>query len=167
MEADSTDNNFFRTLGETGLVGFVTFYGIIFFLLKDVFWTIRAKNIQAAVFSIGFTASTCGLMITAMYLDVFAASKVAFVYWAVAGLILKYIQLQYTPAEQKENALRHFKNIKLHIIKHGRYMLCFFFSFILHQNPYMEHTPIKDIELETSGLEQLTRARCFIKDTSI
>ncbi|HOC07848.1 MAG TPA: O-antigen ligase family protein, partial [Candidatus Woesebacteria bacterium] len=37
-EAESTDNNFLRTLGETGLLGFITFYGIflvIFYQIKQ------------------------------------------------------------------------------------------------------------------------------------
>lgn len=163
MEADSTDNNFFRTLGETGLLGFVTFYGIVFFLLKDVLKTIYIKNVHTGTLSIGFAASTLGLLITAAYLDVFAASKVAFIYWAIAGLILKNIQLQQTPAEQKEHILQHLKRINMHFTSHWPlYIVLLFSFFVLHQNPFMEHSPTKDIEGATQGLEQLASARCFL-----
>ncbi len=165
MEADSTDNNYLRTLGETGLLGFVTFYGIVYFILQDLFKEMRAKQSQIAALSIGFSASTIGLLITATYLDVFAASKVAFVYWAIAGILLKNVQLHQTLVDQKEQLLKHVFAIKSHIARHWTmYAIIMLSFFLLHQNPYMNHNPTKDIESKTQELEQLATARCFLSE---
>lgn len=86
-EAESTDNNFLRTLGETGLLGFITFYGIFWI----IFYQIK-KNKAASYWlksvNLAFLAATIGLLVNALYIDVFASSKVAFTYWALAGAIL-------------------------------------------------------------------------------
>lgn len=86
-EAESTDNNFLRTLGETGLLGFITFYGIfllIFYLLK----TNKRASFWLKSLNLAFFAASIGLLVNALYIDVFASSKVAFTYWALAGAIL-------------------------------------------------------------------------------
>jgi len=86
-EAESTDNNFLRTLGETGLLGFITFYGIfvlIFYLLKSN----KHASPWLKSLNLAFFAASIGLLANALYIDVFASSKVAFTYWALAGAIL-------------------------------------------------------------------------------
>lgn len=92
-EADSTDNNFLRTLGETGLLGFITFYGVV----AIAFWYgVRAylsRDPLLQTIAVGFLAASVGLLINAVYIDVFASSKVAFTYWALAGLLLAYMSL--------------------------------------------------------------------------
>lgn len=164
MEADSTDNNFLRTIGETGLLGFVSFYGIVMFFLKDLFASIRAQHGRSSAASIGFMGSTIGLLTTAIYLDVFAASKVAFVFWGLAGLMLKNGQLEQTSIEKKENVLKHVVRIRAHLIAHWPLYAVFLFTFfLLHQNPYMNHNPTKDIESATKGVEQLASARCYLR----
>jgi len=88
-EADSTDNNFLRTLGETGLLGFITFYGVVGYV-TFVAWRLYARSTDRLlqIFAVGFIAGTAGLLINAMLIDVFAASKVAFTYWALAGVVI-------------------------------------------------------------------------------
>ena len=92
--ADSTDNNFLRTLGETGLLGFVTFYGTILssFILAVI--GLKKKDNLLSTLSIGYLAATIGLLFNALFIDVFAASKVAFTFWAVTGLFLGYYELK-------------------------------------------------------------------------
>lgn len=89
-EAESTDNNFLRTLGETGLLGFVTFYGMVTISLFYAFKLICTKDRLGQALAIGFVAGSIGLLINAVYIDVFAASKVAFTYWACAGILIGY-----------------------------------------------------------------------------
>lgn len=89
-EADSTDNNFLRTLGETGLFGFITFYGIILFAMHQAYILARshsAKSIETAV-AFAFFGASFGLLLNALYIDVFAASKVALAYWSFAGIVI-------------------------------------------------------------------------------
>ena len=86
-EAESTDNNFLRTLGETGLLGFISFYGI----LLVIFWQIKHSSSQdplVQALNLAFIAASIGLLANALYIDVFASSKVAFSYWALAGTVI-------------------------------------------------------------------------------
>lgn len=88
-EADSTDNNFLRTLGETGALGFITFYGVILIAVRLAYVVLkRSENDELSrVFAVSFIGATIGLLVNAMYIDVFAASKVAFTFWAFTGVI--------------------------------------------------------------------------------
>jgi hypothetical protein len=90
-DAESTDNDFLRTLGETGLFGFLTFYGSMITALV-IAWkaALRLKDRWLHALTVGFTAITIGLFINAVYIDVFVSSKVIQTYWMIAGLILAY-----------------------------------------------------------------------------
>ena len=92
-DAESTDNNFLRDLGETGLLGFLTFYGAIMAVLVLTIKNIRKLKHEPLflAFGVGMVAGTIGLLLNASYIDVFAASKVAETYWAMVGLLLAII----------------------------------------------------------------------------
>lgn len=88
-EAESTDNDYLRTLGETGILGFGAFFGTIAYFLATL-WMRQAKTHspwQRGLF-FAIISGTLGLLINATYIDVFEASKVAFTFWAVAGMAL-------------------------------------------------------------------------------
>ncbi|KUK79078.1 MAG: Uncharacterized protein XD95_0627 [Microgenomates bacterium 39_7] len=98
-EAESTDNNFLRTLGETGLLGFITFYSIIVVSITLAFKlfnsqivekqaNLRANKALLIGLSAGYIGATIGILVNALYIDVYASSKVAFTYWSLTGLIL-------------------------------------------------------------------------------
>ncbi len=92
-EAESTDNNYLRSLGETGLAGFIAFYSIIVAALTLSIKTLRkkaSKHLTAfeKLVLIGFIAGTLGLLVNATYIDVFVASKIAQLYWAYAGMAM-------------------------------------------------------------------------------
>lgn len=93
-EAESTDNNFLRTLGETGLFGFIFFYGIIVINIIIAFKFVHYQNIFISALSIGFIAASIGLLLNATYIDVYASSKVAFTYWILTGLTLGIYYLE-------------------------------------------------------------------------
>ncbi len=105
-EAESTDNNFLRTLGETGLLGFVSFYAIILvnglLALKLVKSQIIKKNSlqntdKAFVIALGagYIGASIGLLVNALYIDVYASSKVAFTYWTVSGILVSLCYQDY------------------------------------------------------------------------
>lgn len=88
-EAESTDNDYLRALGETGLLGFLSFFSIIFLVLKKAAASLKKeKNTILAIFQAAFIAFTAGLLINALYIDVFEASKVAYIFWALTGVLL-------------------------------------------------------------------------------
>jgi len=88
-EAESTDNDFLRTLGETGILGFIAFYGTILYI---TYYLWRNLNLikDPIFFSMvaGFTGLVFGLLANALYIDVFVSSKVAYTFWGLTGIIL-------------------------------------------------------------------------------
>ena len=93
-EAESTDNDYLRALGETGILGFFAFYGTIFLTLRYA-WTNRRHLQDPLTYAIiaGIATGSIGLLINATYIDVFEASKVAFTFWALIGLMVALIDL--------------------------------------------------------------------------
>lgn len=93
-EAESTDNDFLRTLGEVGLLGALTFYGpIALFLYRFSQSVVIKQRALASGVLFGIAAGSLGMLFNALYIDVFAASKVAFLFWAVMGLGFSVLEL--------------------------------------------------------------------------
>jgi len=88
-QAESTDNDYLRLLGETGLLGFLAFLSI-FFVIAKYLWLAFQKTKEP--FFIAFFAAgigiTFGLLVNALYIDVFESSKVAYTYWSLMGIML-------------------------------------------------------------------------------
>lgn len=94
-EAESTDNDFLRALGETGLLGFITFFGAIVAIGWYAFKAgLKSKEPLFKAYLLGFVAASMALLLNAFYIDVFEASKVALSFWGMAGiaLALPYIE---------------------------------------------------------------------------
>lgn len=84
---EATDNDYFRWLGEFGLLGFLSFLSLIFMAMYHIVKNVKKlpdvlKGIPSA-----FLFSTSGLLIVATYFDVFEASKIAFIFWMIVGLL--------------------------------------------------------------------------------
>lgn len=94
-EAESTDNDYLRALGETGLLGFIAFFGIIAVMFKIIFTSLpKIKDRFSYALTVGFIGGTIALLINALYIDVFEASKIAFMFWGMAGILLVVLKLQ-------------------------------------------------------------------------
>lgn len=90
---ESTDNDYLRWLGEIGLLGFTAFLLLIFQLVKFIFTSLKKieKNNQSLFYAVLF--SIFGLLINASYIDVFEASKVAYVLWYTLGIYVGVLSL--------------------------------------------------------------------------
>lgn len=88
-QAESTDNDYLRLLGETGLLGFIAFMSI-FGVIITVLYRALIKTKDALLMGLfaGGIGITVGLLVNALYIDVFEASKVAYAYWSLMGLFL-------------------------------------------------------------------------------
>lgn len=86
-EAESTDNDYLRALGETGLLGFISYFAIfIIALIKTYQHLSKSKSQLEIAYYAGFIALVVSLLVNALYIDIFEASKVAYTLWAVMGL---------------------------------------------------------------------------------
>ncbi len=84
----AADGNYHRLLGETGLLGTISFLGILiysfyaFFKLRD-----KLEGLELGFF-VGLFAGIAGLLLNAVLIDVFQASKVAFTLWLLLGFAM-------------------------------------------------------------------------------
>lgn len=86
---EATDNDYLRWLGEFGIVG----TGIFMFILTKLFFTLffAARPSQTDHIVMGaLLAGFFGLLINATMIDIFEASKVAFIFWMVMGMVVGY-----------------------------------------------------------------------------
>ncbi len=87
--AESTDNDYLRMLGETGLLGTAAFLAI-FWVAGKKLWLAFLTSQKAADYALfgAILAASVGLLVNALYIDVFEASKVAYAYWSLLGLTM-------------------------------------------------------------------------------
>ena len=76
----ATDNDYLRSLGETGLLGFLSFAAILIAILKKILKT------PTSLFDLSYLGIFTAMLIVATFIDVFEASKVASLFWIFTGL---------------------------------------------------------------------------------
>lgn len=86
---EATDNDILRWLGETGVVGTMLFVTIIFLVCRYAFQLARIDKEKKHIFY-GFIFGVIALIVNATYVDIFEASKMAYNFWLVSGLIVGY-----------------------------------------------------------------------------
>ena len=90
----AVDNNYLRILGEIGLLGFIAFFSI--FISFGIYIKKGFRDIESPLaksFVLGFVAGTVGLFLNATLIDVFEASKIAFLLWMLIGATLGTVML--------------------------------------------------------------------------
>lgn len=89
-QAESTDNDYLRMLGETGLLGTISFLGIL-----GVFIYLTGKQLRQShtlsnqILYLGSIGAVVGLLVNATYIDVFESSKVAYTLWILLALVIR------------------------------------------------------------------------------
>lgn len=87
---EATDNDYLRWLGEFGIIGTLLFMTILGKLFLTLFFA--AKNsISDRFFIAGILTGYYGLLINAVMIDIFEASKVAFTFWMIMGMMIGYL----------------------------------------------------------------------------
>lgn len=94
--AESSDNDYLRMLGETGLLGTLSFFAVIAIVIY-VSWRIYrlSNNTFDQTLAIGTIGATIGLLVNATYIDIFESSKVAYTLWIIVALVIKLYDMQY------------------------------------------------------------------------
>jgi hypothetical protein len=83
--AESTDNDYLRMLGETGILGTLAFLAIIYYIIKYAAINIKKDGGIITLLSLGAIGATIAMLVTATYIDIFESSKVAYVFWMIAA----------------------------------------------------------------------------------
>lgn len=84
----AADGDYHRMLGETGILGAVAFLGIFAASFLIFIKRIGTLTSLERSFVIGFYAGMVGLLVNAVLIDVFEASKVAYTLWILQGIVL-------------------------------------------------------------------------------
>lgn len=123
----AVDNNYLRMLGETGLLGLITFLIILVSLgiyVNKIWPNIESK--LAKSFILGFVAGVIGLSLNATLIDVFEASKIAFILWILMGVTFAILSLY---QKNSINLLSELKKIATSNFAIAVYL--FFFAIVL------------------------------------
>lgn len=101
-QAESTDNDYLRMLGETGLLGAITFLALPFLMIIYAYKHFRSsKDNTSKIISIGIMSATVAMLINAAYIDVFESSKIAYIFWVLAAVLLRSVELSKVDKKSK------------------------------------------------------------------
>jgi O-antigen ligase len=84
----ATDNDYLRLLGEVGILGFLAFFLIFLRIGRSVskaFPLIKKYKRVELGFLAGMIGSFPGLLLNAVFIDIFEASKFAIIFWLLMG----------------------------------------------------------------------------------
>jgi len=126
----ATDNDYLRFLGETGILGLLSFLLILFIILLIAHQGLRKiKTPFARSVIIGVAAGIFGLSLNAVLIDVFEASKVAYVLWMMVGIMVGLFSLLVKKKESLvKEAIRFIKKPIVSIILLGTAAVGIFYS---------------------------------------
>lgn len=82
----ATDNDYLRALGETGVLGFLSLIFIFIILIKKFVSEIHSEDISKKLLFIITIAVLLDVVITAIFIDILEASKVACLLWIFLGV---------------------------------------------------------------------------------
>lgn len=95
----ATDNDYLRMLAETGLLGFISFW-LIFLEIgrRAILFVQKEKTGFTKAIVVALAGAAIGIFANAVFIDVFEASKVAFIFWMLMGILVGLMKL---PAKAK------------------------------------------------------------------
>ncbi len=82
----ATDNDYLRALGETGVLGFISIAIIFIVLIKHFIKAMNINDMFLKSFYIVIIGIIINVLITALFIDVLEASKVACLFWILSGV---------------------------------------------------------------------------------
>jgi hypothetical protein len=91
----ATDNDYLRSLGETGILGTLSLGLVFFVIIKKMFrFFKRSSKSLTWYLNVGIACSLIGVGLTAFFIDVLESSKVAELLWLTLGALLAFIDLE-------------------------------------------------------------------------
>ena len=91
----ATDNDFLRLLGEIGILGFLSFiliFSSIFNLARKMISKLFKLNGVEKAFVVSFVGGLIGILLNAIFIDIFEASKFAIIFFLITGLFVSLVR---------------------------------------------------------------------------
>ncbi|EKD53160.1 MAG: hypothetical protein ACD_61C00127G0001, partial [uncultured bacterium] len=82
----ATDNDYLRALGETGLLGLLSFLALLLGIGKFLFAQLKKVSGIDKIIIVSALGIFISFLTTATFIDVFESSKIAILFWAFMGL---------------------------------------------------------------------------------
>lgn len=96
----ATDNDYLRMLAEVGLLGFLSFFLIFAEIARRFIIFLKAeRDLLLKISAISIVGVGLGFFATASFIDVFEASKVAFIFWILTGTLVGLMKLNLSKNE--------------------------------------------------------------------
>lgn len=91
----ATDNDYFRSLGEVGLLGTLAFMAIILEISRRIYFFLMSNlsTREERLIVLAIAGAGIGYFLNAIFIDVLESSKIAFFFWILIGIALKVIDL--------------------------------------------------------------------------
>lgn len=89
----ATDNDFLRSLGEVGILGTLSLALVLWVMIKTILNLCRSSDRLIKFFSIGVVILIFSFLINGLFIDVFEASKVSYLFWMIAGVCFAFKNL--------------------------------------------------------------------------
>lgn len=90
----ATDNDFLRSLGETGILGTAALALVLTAVWKKIFSAFKTESRLIRFFSAGVLSVIVAFLVNGLFIDVFEASKVASLFWMMLGLNLAVLKFK-------------------------------------------------------------------------
>ena len=84
----ATDNDWLRSLGEAGILGTIAFILVIVEVVKRIWKQAFGFSGFLKYLSIGTLSMVFAFLVNSLFIDVFEASKVAYLFWLIVGITL-------------------------------------------------------------------------------
>jgi hypothetical protein len=84
----ASDNDYLRSLGETGILGIVAFLSILLALFNKLKTGLKNQEGLYKILVVSALGIFVSFVVSAVFLDVFESSKIAILFWAFMGLAL-------------------------------------------------------------------------------
>lgn len=105
----ATDNDFLRSLGETGILGTAAFILVLVAAFKKIAGLLKSNDKLIRFFSAGVLSMVIAFIVNGLFIDVFEASKVASLFWMILGLNIAALRFSDKLGFIKKNEiLKHF-----------------------------------------------------------
>ncbi len=89
----ATDNDYLRSLGESGIIGFIALFIIPFwFIFKTLPFVFKKNQTSLEKYALILAAAVITMGANAIFIDVFEASKTAFLFWIMMGVYYKILE---------------------------------------------------------------------------